>query len=134
MSQNKTPTEITCEFVKRTASKLGLSLTEETRSWMKYTDAKTGHKICVSFAKGEAPKVDTTVDITSLPGVLARGVDTDANGRFVSLFIASAPLIEAALRTMASAEGLRPVKRAKARAAVAFQLEGAEASGPVEGQ
>lgn len=124
MSQNKTPTEITCEFVLKCAQAHGLTLVQEHRSWEKFTDAKTGHKLCVSISKSEAPKVDTTVDITSLPGVLTRGRDTDPNGRFVSLFVASADLIEEAIKAMAQADGLRPVRRAKAKAPVAFRLEG----------
>lgn len=127
----KTPTEITCEFVLKCAAKHGLTLVQEHRSWEKFTDAKTGHKLCVSFTKGETPYVDTTVDITSLAGVLTRGKDAKENGRFVSLFEASAPLIEAAIQLMAQGDGIRPVKRGAKKAPVAFRLDGAETSAPV---
>lgn len=132
MSQNtKTPTEITCEFVLKCAEKHGLTLVQEDRSWVKFSDAKTGHKLCVSKTKGETPLVDTTVDITSMPGVQTRGKDAKENGRFVSLFAASAPLIEEAIKQMANPDtgNLRPVRRAAKKAPVAFQLEGASDSG-----
>ena len=137
MSNTKTPTEITCEFVLKCAAKHGVTLIQEHRSWEKFTDAKTGHKLCVSYTKGEAPYVDTTVDITSLEGVLTRGKDAKENGKFLSLFVASsadgASLIEAAIKQMATGDSIRPTKRAAKKAPVAFSLEGAETSGPVSG-
>lgn len=122
----KTPTEITVDFVLTAAQKLGLDLTLEDKSWYVFQDKKSQHKLCVSKTKGQAPKIDTTVDITSMPGVLARGVDTDPNGRFVSLFIADGALIEAALKQMASGDSLRPVRRAAKKAPVAFRLQASE--------
>ena len=104
----KTPTEITCEFVLKCAAKHGLTLVQEHRSWEKFTDAKTGHKLCVSYTKGETPYVDTTVDITSLEGVQTRGKDAKENGRFVSLFLASAPLIEAAIEVKKKGKSVLP--------------------------
>lgn len=135
MSQNKTSNEITCEFVLEAAQKLGLKLSVSDKSWTVFEDQATKHKLCVSKTKGDAPKIDTTVDITGLEGVQARGVDAPANGRFVSLFSASAPLIEAALQAMAAPDAapLRAVKRAAKRAPVAFQLPGTEGAPSAEG-
>lgn len=122
-NQNKTANEITCEFVLKCAQKHGLTLSLEDKSWSVFVDAKTGHKLCVSKTKGDAPKVDTTVDITSLPNVMARdGKQAPLNGRFVSLFVASPELIEAAIQAMGQGDSLRPVRRTK-KAPVAFQLE-----------
>lgn len=128
MSQNKTANEITCEFVLKTAQELGLDLTMEDKSWTVFVDSRTKHKLCVSKTKGDDPKVDTTVDITALEGVQKRGEDAKENGRFISLFTASAPLIRAALEAMASpdCEPLRAVKRAAKKAPVAFRLKGTE--------
>lgn len=125
MSQNKTANEITSEFVLKTAQALGLTLNVRDISWTVFEDARTKHRLCVSKTKGDTPWVDTTVDITSLEGVQKRGVDAKANGRFVSLFPASAPLIEAALMAMAAEDcaPLRAVKRAAKKAPVAFRLE-----------
>lgn len=126
MSENtKTPTEITADFVARCAQKLGMTMTRENKSWIVFQDQRTQHKLCVSITKGEAPKIDTTVDITSLPGVLKRGVDTKVNGRFVSLFTASSDLIQAALKAMASPDAahLPAVKRGAKKAPVAFLLD-----------
>jgi hypothetical protein len=129
----KTANEITCEFVLKCAQKHSLTLSMEDKSWTVFVDTKSGHKLCVSKTKGDAPKVDTTVDITSLAGVQTRGTDAPLNGRFVSLFPASAELIEAAIKMMASPDSgnLRPVRRAAKKAPVAFRLE--EASAPVVG-
>lgn len=121
-NQNKTANEITCEFVLKCAQKHGLTLSMEDKSWTVFV-APNGHKLCVSKTKGDAPKVDTTVDITSLPNVMARdGKQAPLNGRFVSLFVASPELIEEAIKTMGSGDGIRPVRRSK-KAPVAFQLE-----------
>ena len=136
MSQNtKTPTEITCEFVLKCAAQHGLNLVQEHRSWEKFTDAKSGHKLCVSFTKGETPYVDTTVDITGLKDVMTRGKDAKENGRFVSLFLADAALIEEAIKLMANPDtgNLRAVKRAAKKAPVAFRLKGTEESAPISG-
>lgn len=129
-NQNQTANEITNTFVLKCAQKHGLTLSMEDKSWTVFVDAKTGHKLCVSKTKGDAPKVDTTVDITNLDGVLARGDTAPANGRFVSLFVASPELIEAAIKMMASPDSgsLRAVRRTK-KAPVAFRLE--EASSPI---
>lgn len=130
MSIQKTANETTCEFVLKCAQKHGVQLSLEEKSWSVFVDARTGHKLCVSKTKGDAPKVDTTVDITNLEGVLLRdGTEAPLNGRFVSLFIADAALIEEAIKMMASPDSgnLRPVKRAARKAPVSFRLEESKA-------
>lgn len=129
MSQTKTPTEITAEFIARAAAGLGLDMHQENKSWIVFQDQRTKHKICVSFTKGEAPWIDTTVDITALPGVALRGRDAKPNGKFVSLFRASEDLIVAALTQMAAPDcaPLPPTRRTK-KAPVAFRLPTASSS------
>ena len=128
----KTANEITCDFIASTAASLGLELAREDRSWTKFTDIKTGHKICVSLAKSDAPWVDTTVDVTAREGVAKRdGDQAPLNGKFVSLFAAEKGTIEAALKLMAQADcaPLRKTQRAAKKAPVAFRLADASEQG-----